>query len=449
MSRHLVVVGAGVTGLAAAHRARTIAPDATVTVVESSTRIGGRIRTSPFAGLAVDEGADAFLARVPWGRELCDELGLAAELVAPAATRARLWLDGELRDLPPSLIGVPLDVDGLAGSGVLTPAGIVRLREDLDRTSDPTPRDESVGAMVRRRLGDEVLERLVGPLVGGINAGDADRLSLRATAPQLAEAADADPSLLRGVQKVTAASGRAPDAPVFLAPRGGMEALVDALGAEVADRVLTGTPVRSVRPTGAGATVHTDSTAIDADRCILAVPAPVAAGLVGEHPAAPLLSSIEQASVVMVTLAFDPAEVPVDLDGSGFLVPEPAGLAITACSWASSKWAHLGGGPVILRVSLGRDGDEPERPTEDETASLRAVQADLETTMGIVSEPWAVRVTPWPASMPQYRPGHLDLVAEIDDRLGAHLLAAGASYRGLGIPACIEQGRGAAEAALA
>ncbi len=448
MTRHLVVVGAGITGLAAAHRARRLAPEVEVTVVESSAQVGGRIRTSPFAGLAVDEGADAFLARVPQGRELCDELGLGDNLVAPAVSRARVWLDGELRDLPPSLIGVPVEVDGLDRSGILTPAGVARLREDLHRTADPAPADETVGALIRRRLGDEVLERLVGPLVGGINAGDADRLSVRAATPQLAEAADADPSLLRGVQKVRAASGQAPDAPVFLAPRGGMQALVDALGSRVADCVRTGVAVRAVHTsTGAGVVVQTDSGPIEADRCVLTPSAPIAAGLLGDHPAAPLLSAMEQASVVMATVAFDPADVALELDASGFLAPRGSDVTITACSWASSKWSHLGGGPVILRVSLGRDGDDVAG--WDDAALIRSVRADLATTMGIVAEPLAVRITRWPASMPQYRPGHLDRIAEIGELLGRHLLAAGASYRGLGIPACIEQGRRAAEVALA
>ncbi|MCY3807798.1 MAG: protoporphyrinogen oxidase [bacterium] len=462
----ICVVGAGVSGLAAAWEVRTAAPDAEVVVLEAASRPGGVIRTSQFAGRAVDEAADAFLARVDDGTRLCAELGLADDLVAPASGQAFVHLDGQLVPLPPAqFLGVPLDLENL-DPRLLSPAGRAALAADLSRHGEMNEglsadgADCSVGALIRSRLGDEALERLVGPLVGSIHAGDCDRLSVQAAAPALAEAARRDASLIRALRDRPAAGrgdGTSPE-PVFWGLRGGMETLIAALVERLAPALALAEPALAleVRPDGAGRTiraVRTPQRSIDCDAVVLAVGAAQAARLVA--PWAPeeaaLLAATETASVAIVTLAYEPSAVPGDPEGSGFLVPAGSEPAITACSWASVKWAHLGGpdaGSAVLRVSLGRHGDDALVSEPDETL-VAAARAGLAATMGISAAPSATRVSRWLDAFPQYAVGHLQRTAAMEDMLEpAGVLCAGSSYHGIGIPACIAGGRRAARRAL-
>ncbi len=495
----ICVVGAGIAGLAAAWQIRTSAPDAELVVLETASRPGGVIRTSQFAGRAVDEAADAFLARVDDGTRLCAELGLADDLVAPATGQAFVHLDGELVPLPRAqFLGVPLDLDGLDGK-VLSPAGVAALQEDLNRPAPPPggsagtdrrgvaeppsgigrvpswggsragaePRsaDCSIGTLIRSRLGAEVLERLVGPLVGSINAGDCDRLSLHAAAPALAEAARADASLIRALREQgTDRSSREITAsgPVFWGLRGGMERLTASLAERLAPALSFHEPAVALRvdPAGpAGPSVHSVETpdrSISCDGVVLAVGAQQCAGLVAPWApeAAALLERTGTASVAIVALAYQASEVPQVTAGSGFVVPAASGLAITACSWASTKWAHLGAsasgdGMAILRVSLGRHGDDTI-VRQPEATLVAAVRAGLEATMGITAAPAEVRVSRWPDAFPQYAVGHVERTVAVEAALGASgVFCAGASFHGVGIPSCIGSGRRAGRAALA
>ena len=436
----IAVIGAGITGLAAAHELLRAGVEATV--YEATARPGGCIRTSRFAGVPLDEGPDAFLARVPSAVELCRELDLEGDLVSPAWREAYVYSRGALRALPrPNVLGVPVDFDALAASGIVSSEGVDRARQEPDLAGHPLEGDESVGTLVRRRLGDEVAERLVDPLIGGINASSVDDLSMRAAVPQLAEVATSEVSLVRGLRKLAATAPVDPNAPVFYTLPGGMECLVDALARELNDRLLLSSPVSDLRD-------------LNADRVIVTVPAPAAARLSApvSATAAEWLSSIDYASVVLVSLAFAAADVAHPMSGSGYLVPAVEGRTITACSWASSKWAHLGqSDTVVLRVSAGRFGDD-RAMTLDDDALVDAVRADLAATMGLNAEPQALRINRWERSLPQFRPGHLELVADIERALAQDapwLQVTGAWARGLGIPACIHQGRQAARASVA
>ncbi len=496
----ICVVGAGIAGLAAAWEIHRSAPEADLIVLEADSRPGGAIRTSRFAGRAVDEGADAFLARVDDGTRLCAELGLAADLVAPATGRAFVHLDGELVPLPDThFLGVPLDPDNVGGA-LLSAAGLAALRADLARDSgaDETASDggvvhgesdRSIGALVRRRLGDEVLDRLVGPLVGSINAGDCDRLSLQAAAPALATAARSHPSLIRALRQRTAESRSADSTsgPIFWSLKGGMERLPVALAERLGPALALGEPAVAcpVRADGDGGLpairgVETPTRLVPCDAVVLAVGAAPTARLVEQWApgAAALLGWTHTASVAIVTLAYDAAAVPGARAGSGFLVPPVAGLHITACSWATTKWAHLGAPDInadgagaaatppippgghgddearghdvaILRVSLGRHGDDGivGRP---EAELIEAARTGLATTMGLTATPLEARVSRWPGAFPQYAVGHIDRTAAVEETLGAAgVFCAGAAYHGIGIPACIASGRRAAGAALA
>lgn len=450
----LAVVGAGISGLAAAWEG--MRRGARVVVLDGAPESGGKLRTAPFAGVALDEAADAFLARVPGAVELCAELDITSELVAPATGAAYVFLDGVLRRLPAEqLLGVPTDVDAVAESGLLSAEGVAGARRDLDAPDDRPPggADESVGDLVRRRLGDEVLDRLVAPLVGSIYAGDCDHLSLQVAAPQLAAARDrspGDPSLVRAAGALRAEAvetGR----PVFLAPVGGMGRLVDALVAKVGDDLRTGAAVTGLLRDGDG--WRLEPAGVTAAAVVVATPAFAAAPLVAPHApeAAQVLGAIEHSSVALVALAVPRSGIDGDLDGSGFLVPRSAGLRLTACSWVSSKWPHLAVDPdvVLLRASVGRAGDDRAVALGDE-ALVAAVLADLETTMGLRAAPTEVRLSRWPRSFPQPRPGHLHRVGAAEAAVAAvpGLAVTGAWARGVGVPACIREARAAAVRAL-
>jgi oxygen-dependent protoporphyrinogen oxidase len=504
----VVVIGAGITGLSAAYRLHADHPGRTVVVLEASKRTGGMITTEPFDNVAPDCDADAFLARVPEAVALSNELGLGHQLVHPATASALVLADGQLRRLPAGLVlGVPTDLDALAASGIVSPDGIARAAADLNRTAsappahtghkpvDHTPAgvatagtsgtsgnggnsgssgssgsdghaisgsdgsndatgDQSVGSLVRHHLGDEVFEKLVAPLLGGVNAGDADQLSLAAGAPQLADVAGA-PSLIDALRRRAPAPGTA--APVFSGFPTGTGTLINALEAALpAGTVRTGAVVTAVTPLpGGGFTVDTrgdQSGQIVADAVVMALPAHCAAALVAALPGdlthvADGLASLQWASVAMVAMAIDTDHLHHPLDASGYLVPVAERRTITAASFASSKWAHLARpGRALLRVSAGHAGDASALAMSDHEL-VAAIEADLGDHLGLDAPAAATRVTRWERALPQYRPGHLDRARSWQhDVWSTHpgLWLTGASFEGLGIPACIRQATAAA-----
>jgi oxygen-dependent protoporphyrinogen oxidase len=453
----LAVVGAGISGLAAAWAGMQQGAD--VVVLEAGDSPGGKLRTSAIAGMELDEGADAFLARVPEAVDLCEELGLGDELVSPATGAAYVWSEGALRRLPSEqLLGVPTDLDVVEASGILSASGVERARADLTAPDDRPTGDEAIGTLVRRRLGDEVLDRLVAPLLGGIWAGDCDRLSLRVAATNLAAARDRDASLVRGAAalRAEAVDHGIGERPVFLAPRGGVTRLVDALAERLGERLRCGRRVVTLEPDGAGWRLASGEaggpgaqrhTAVRADRVVLATPAymtaPLLAGVAPE--VAEFLAGIDYASVVLTALVVPRDGIDHALDGSGFLVPQSSGRLLTACSWMTSKWAHLPVDPstVILRASAGRAGDARGLALTDDEL-LAALLEDLRDTMGLHAAPTEARISRWERSFPQPSPGHLDAVATAERALADRapgLAMTGAWALGVGIPACIRGAR--------
>jgi oxygen-dependent protoporphyrinogen oxidase len=452
----LVVVGGGIAGLAAAWEATERRPGGRIAVLEAGARFGGKLLTGELLDHPVDRGADAFLIRTPDALDLCGELGLSDELVHPAERRAFLWTDGALRTFPEGLVlGVPTDLETLVSSGIVSAAGVERAAEDLEQPGEPLEGDTTVGALVRARLGDEVFEKLVDPLLSGINAGDADELSLEAGAPQLAAAARYG-SLIRGA-RAQRASGD-PDAPVFASLRRGTERLVERLlealrerGVELRDH----TAVRAITRETEGVrwlaeAVNGESFATDS----VVLASPTMTGHRGvEGPVAEIVESIavDYASVSVVTLAFRRDAIEHPLDASGVLVPAREGRLMTACSFGSSKWPDWSDDDVALfRVSTGRAHDS--RHLQHEDRDLVAVLTDeLDEMLGIHGRALASTVTRWPDALPQYRPGHLDRLdaaeAALAERLPG-LALAGAGTRGIGIPACIRSGRMATLRAL-
>lgn len=462
---HVVVVGGGISGLAAAHRLMERG-GTRVTVLESSPRLGGKLYADEIAGVPVDLGAESMLARRPEGIDLARAVGLADDIESPATASASLWTRGRLRPMPKGhVMGVPGDLTPLAAGGVLSSAGLARLPLDhvLPRTA--VGEDVTVGGYVAARLGHEVVDRLVEPLLGGVYAGNAYEISMRAAVPQLFEAVrSGGRSLIGAVREVQRrAAARQQTGPVFAGIRGGIGrlplAVADACRAAGAV-IETGSQVRELRRTVDGWRLAVEREGeerrlLEADAVVLAVPAPVAARLLAaESPAAAAeLAGVEYASMALVTMAFRSRDITRDLPGSGFLVPPVDGRDIKASTFSSNKWGWVKGfdpDAFVLRTSLGRLGDEAHLRMED-TDLVRLSRRDLEAATGLAACPVAARVTRWHAGLPQYPTGHLARVSRVREhtcRLPG-LAVCGAAYGGVGIPACVADARTAAEMVLA
>jgi oxygen-dependent protoporphyrinogen oxidase len=440
----IAVVGGGITGLSAAWFLRDRAD---VTVYEADGRAGGKIRTDDFADRRVEAGPDAFLARVPHAIALARAAGLSDDLVAPATGKAYVFANGALRDLPTgTVLGAPTSLRQLTGSGLVSPLGVARAALDLVLPRSRAGADVGVGELVARRLGREVRDHLVDPLLGGIHTGPAQRLSATAVAPQILAGARADRSLMRGLRSQLPAAPSTE--PVFLTVRGGLSRLVDTLAAAVDDLRLS-RPIQTVARDGSRWRV--DDEAFDA--VIVTTPSYAAAPLLRAvaADAADALERIEYASIALTLISYPADAFARPLDGSGFVVARDSGLHMTACSWASSKWAGIGGGDVILRVSAGRWNEEAVLDRDD-ASLVELLHAEVERTMGTTSAPTHTRVVRWPRSFPQQTVGHLDRVQALETALNATapgVVLAGAAYRGLGLPACVGQAEAAASRALA
>lgn len=463
----VAVVGGGISGLTAAYRLRKELGDAaTITVCEATQALGGKLRTAELAGRPFDVGAEAFLARRPEGLELARELGLGAELVHPAPFGATIRAGGSTLPLPRrTFMGVPAEAGAVRD--VLSPDGNARAeREPALAGPVLKPGDDvSLGGLLRERFGDELVERLVDPLLGGVYAGGADGLGLRATMPALAAAVDDGATSLTeaAASLVPASTATAGAAPVFATLTGGLGDLVDRLLKHADAEVRLGLPVRELahepgggwRLTfGAAAPGHApDDAELRADAVVLAVPAPAASRLLaGAAPeAAAALSEVELASMAVVGLALPPGtELPRT---SGVLIAEGerhadgARFTAKAFTFSARKWAHhaADGAPVVLRGSVGRFGDAASlRPHDD--VLVRLVRADLAELTGITAEPVDTVVTRWGGGLPQYGPGHVERIARAERAVSGvpGLELAGAALHGVGIPACVATATAAA-----
>jgi protoporphyrinogen/coproporphyrinogen III oxidase len=459
----VAVIGGGIAGLSAAFFLRD--GPVRVTVFEGSPRLGGKLAVSEVAGIQVDEGAEALLARRPEGVGLAGAVGLGGELVSPGTTAAAIWTHGVLHPLPGGqVMGVPGDIAALARSGVLSVAGLARAALDLVLPAAGRDGDVSVASQVGARLGHEVVDRLVEPLLGGVYAGRVDELSFEATLPGLAAASRSHRTLTGAARSVAAASKRGPNAgkAVFTTLAGGLGTLPAAVAAASGADIRTGAPVRELRRTRDGWQLTVGSADapeyVGADAVVLAVPARPAGRLlrtVVPAAAAPL-GEIEYASVAIVTLAFGPGALHPRPRGSGYLVPAADGRAVKAVTVSTVKWPHLltrgSGVPAVgevVRCSLGRIGEEQVLQRTDE--ELVALSRDeLAASLGARGPVLASRVTRWGGGLPQYTVGHAARVARIRAAVAGQpgLAVCGAAYDGLGIPACIATARLAAQQVL-
>ncbi|MEQ4719829.1 protoporphyrinogen oxidase [Nonomuraea sp. B19D2] len=449
---HVVVVGGGISGLAAAWYLRQGAGERVkVTVLEGGSRIGGKLYASEVAGVNVDAGAEAMLARRPEGKDLARAVGLGDDLVLPGTTSSAIYSRGVLRSMPKGqVMGVPADLAELAKSGIVSPGGLLRVPLDQILPATLVRTDVSVAAYVRARMGGEIVERLIEPLLGGVYAGRSDMLSLEATMPRVAAVARSERSLLTGARQLVEETPK--DAgPVFTSLRTGLGGLPEAVAKASGADIRTGVTVRELHRTGDGWRLVTGPVpkpeVVEADAVIVATPGPAASRLFkAEVPkAASELARIEYASMAIVTLAYPLVAFPEPPTSSGYLVPPVEGRPVKAVTFSSVKWPHLAQDMVILRCSIGRLGEE-HLLQRDDTELVSLAAAEMADVMGVSGLPIDTRVTRWGGALPQYNVGHLDRVARVRAAVAVEpgLAVCGAAYDGIGIPACIGTARTAA-----
>jgi oxygen-dependent protoporphyrinogen oxidase len=449
--KRIAVIGGGIAGLAAAVRLRERAPaDTEIVVYEQDAALGGKLRTGELAGLAVEQGAESFLFSAPDGGEsaavaLARRLGLGDALVHPATRPAALAIGGRLTPIPAgTLVGVPGDLSTLDG--------VARAQSGADRdTGRPLlapGEDVAVGELVRSRYGEQVVDRLVDPMLGGIYAGRADRLSLRVTMPQLARTAETEHTLLGAVRAAQMQSKWVPGRPVFAAVEGGMSRLVAAAASASGARIRLASPVRGLTrtPQGWRLTLGPATQTDDVNAVVLALPAKPAARLLADAApqAAQAIAALDYASVALVAMALPAGTALPNI--SGFLVPPGEGTLVKAATFFTHKWPHLyrPDNPVIVRASLGHAG-EGESLQQDEQSLFARTHAELCELVGELPDPVEFWLRRWNSAMPQYAPGHTDRVVQARTGLPPGLALAGAAFDGVGIPVCVASGERAAD----
>jgi oxygen-dependent protoporphyrinogen oxidase len=411
-----VVVGGGVAGLTVAYRLSKAGVE--VQVREAAGRPGGRLGTITVGGLELESGADSFVARKPWAAELCRELGLPLE--SPGSTGAYLWTKtGLVKYLRDSPFGIPGDVGDVFRWPGLSRSGRLRAAQDLVRKKKKGEREETLGGLLRRRLGDEATDLAIAPLLAGLYAGDVDRLSAPATFPELVSWERAQGSLVRGSQAARRAAGRTDSGPLFVRPKGGVERLTDALAAALGDGISLNDRVTEI-PT--------------ADVVVLAAPAFESSRLLRAAAPDPAgeLERIRYASTGIVFLVYPEGTAETLPEGTGFVVPRGS-APMTACTWISNKWpARERSSRAVVRCYVGADGEEDILDAPDADL-IGACAGHLAAVVSLPAEPEHAAVHRWPRSMPQYELGHAGRVRRIRDGLPAGIFVAGNAYDGVGI----------------
>jgi oxygen-dependent protoporphyrinogen oxidase len=441
----IAVVGGGISGLATA---LALEDRADVTLFEAGDRVGGPVRTVDFAGVRVEAGPDAFLARRPEMIDLAARVGFpTSELISPTAGDAGIWTRGAVRQMPPGLVmGVPRSADHLGDTGIISAEGVARAAQERDLAPFDVGDDIGMGDLVRRRFGEEVFERLVDPLMGGVHAGRSELLSTAVAMPQLLAAARSGASLSESLPVPPPSSD-----PVFYTVQFGLGDVIDAVAKQLPD-VRYHSPVEELRVVGDGWEVAGESF----DGVVLATHAPITARLVADiaPDAARVLSTMEYASVVLTLLAYPTSAFAAPPATSGYLVPRVENKLTSAVSWWNAKWSQRAPADTqVVRASTGRSDDLRHREFSDDDL-VAALHRELVEATGIRADaPVETRVSRYEESLPQFKVGHLTDVAAVAHASAAAvtspLALAGSYLEGLGLPACVASGTAAAARVLA
>ena len=459
--KKVVIVGGGITGLSAAFymqkeaREKGLALD--VLLVEASNRLGGKIQTVRRDGFIIERGPDSFLIRKKSIGILAKDLGIEDELVKNATGQAYIFVNGKLHPIPEgSVMGIPTKIGPFLKTELFSLSGKLRAAGDLIMPRSSTPGDQSLGSFFRRRLGGEVVENLIEPLLSGVYAGDIDHMSLKSTYPQFYEVEKKHRSLILGMKKSVPKPVPVKDGPpakkegVFHTFRNGLETLVEAIEENLnPNSVLKGVRVDSIkRVENKNILQLNDGQIIEADAVILTTGHKMASNLFAPHGLLQDLGGIPTTSVATVALAFPEEAVVQDQEGTGFLVSRTGDFSITACTWTHRKWpTSTPKGKVLIRAFVGRIGDETIVDLPDAEIE-KIVLTDLKRIINIKEKPEFTVITRWKEDRPQYRVGHQERIdaarAEIQDDFPLVKLV-GASYDGVGLPDCVDQGKAAVQ----
>ena len=458
----VVIIGGGISGIVAAYQLLRASGAAggnlQITLLEASERLGGKILTERFDGLTIEGGPDSFLSSKPAALRLCEELGLANEVIGTTESGGGTYIlrNGRLEPLPEGItMLVPTRLRPLLRSRLLSPLGKLRMGLDLFIRPRRSSADESVGHFVRRRLGREAFEQMAQPLLSGIYAGDAEQLSLLATFPRLRETELRYGSLTRGMlaqrRQAKTAQPAGPRRTAFISLNHGVGELIDALVAAlpgVALRPATTAIAVERRPDGVYLVSTSNGERFEADGLIFATPAYVTAELLAplDPDLADLLRRIPYVSTATVTLGYRTTDFEQQSAGRGFVIPKIEDRELTAVTWATNKFAGRAPEDIALvRAFVGRAGREAAVALPDDEL-LTLVRRELREILQIDDAPVVSRIYRWHRALPQYVLGHTERLSQIEARVArmSGIQLSGSAYRGVGIPDCIESGQHAA-----
>ncbi|WP_281976141.1 protoporphyrinogen oxidase [Halobacillus litoralis] len=459
--KRVIVIGGGISGLTSAYylqkEVREKGLDYDVQLLESNESLGGKISTIQKDAFTIERGPDSFLARKESAGRLAREVGLGGDLVPNGTGQSYILVDGKLHKMPSgSFMGIPTRIRPFLFSGLFSPVGKLRAAMDLVKSKKTVEGDQSLGLFFRRRLGNQVVENLIEPLLSGIYAGDIDRLSLQSTFPNFYDLEQEHGSLIKGLRKTypirTPKKGEKKPS-MFRTLKHGLGSLVKAIEEQLEPgSIRTSIQVDHIEKKENGYhLLLSDGTVEEADAIIMATPHFAAQRMLSQYEFLETFKETNATSVANVAMAFDASAIKKDIDGTGFVVSRNSDFRITACTWTHKKWPHsTPEGKVLLRCYVGKPSDQEVVDMSDEEIQ-EIVLKDLNKTMDITAKPEFSVVTRWHDAMPQYKVGHKERLNEITEQMEKELpgvYLAGGSYRGIGLPDCIDQGEAAVQKVL-
>ncbi|QWU43959.1 protoporphyrinogen oxidase [Bacillus sp. NP247] len=459
MRKKVVIVGGGITGLTTMYNLQKDIREKNLPIdtllIEASGKLGGKIQTVQKDGFTIERGPDSFLARKESVAKLVKELGLGDELVNNKAGQSFVLVNNRLHKMPSgSMMGIPTQIKPFLFSGLFSPIGKLRAGFDLLMPRSKPVSDQSLGQFFRHRLGNEVVENLIEPLLSGIYAGDIDEMSLMSTFPQIYQIEQEHRSISLGMRTLAPKQEKAEmKKGIFKTVKNGLESIVESLEVKIPnDMVMKGTRIEKVIKLGDSYTITlSNGKEMEADAIVVATPHKVLPSMFTQYKQFRFFRNIPSTSVANVALAFPKSAIQRDIDGTGFVVSRNSDYTITACTWTHKKWPHTTPeGKTLLRCYVGRPGDEAVVEQTDEEI-VQLVLEDLQKTMDITEDPEFTIVSRWKEAMPQYTVGHKERMKKLTTFMEKELpgvYLAGSSYAGSGLPACINQGELAAKHVL-
>ncbi len=454
----VLVVGGGITGLTATYHLQQAFKRRnlpySVRLLEASGRIGGKIHTVREDGFIIERGADSFLGRKQPALDLVEELGLTDELVRNEVGRSYILLEDKLHSIPEgSFMGIPTKRSPIEDTELLSEEGKTRVWEELTIPKQKVEGDQSLGAFLRRRLGDEAVDHLIEPLLAGVYSSDVDRMSLLATFPNFYQLEQKEGSLIEGLRKTMSQRQRSTGTRKgqFFTFKDGLSRLPEALYDQLEEgSVNLHTKVEKIELTDKGYRLHTSQGVMEAKACLLAIPHKEILPLFADESFS-VLEEISVSSVANVVFVFNKEAIPLEKEATGFVVSRKGDYEITACTWTTKKWPHTTPEDyMVLRAYVGKPTAQ-EIVFQSDDAIIEKVMQDLKRVLPIQEAPLTHYITRYPRVMPQYTVGHLERLTRLEEKLAKDfpgLYLSGSSYRGVGIPDCIAEARKTADEIL-